>query len=299
MVTLSIDTTVILFILFGSQNILALPQKTDNSTSLDNFGIAKIYRTKTGGVEWYVDMDNPTSDPHLTNLQDIRFVNQSDGSWQVHAIDGKVRMLVLSPLNQKWLNVEMTGYFKATETSSERDDKGSFSDKPLFQMYSRGGMHKMADPCIGSAYKARIYDNGTATWVKEVTFPAYTDQRGANMATSNPLLERWIGFKAVIYNAVGSDGKTYVRMESYIDDNVTGPNGKLMIKNNWKVASIVEDKGGWATTEDDFDPLCGVARDDILITPRGSETQNIVAWRTDDTIWNFKYLSAREIQPPR
>lgn len=36
-------------------------------------------------------------------------------------------------------------------------------------------------------------------------------------------------------------------------------------------------------------------RDEILSKPGGTAKQNIVAWRTDDTVWNFKYLTAREI----
>jgi hypothetical protein len=163
-------------------------------------------------------------------------------------------------------------------------------------MYSRGANHIYSNPCIGSGYKARLYGDGSATWIKEVTFPAYTGERGKVQVTAKPLDGRWIGFKAVIYNFV-ENGKTYVRMESYIDDDVTDHNGNLAIKNNWKLASVVEDMGGWATNDSDFDPDCGVSRDAILASPGGTATQNIVAWRTDNTTWDFKYLTAREIQP--
>jgi hypothetical protein len=125
-------------------------------------------------------------------------------------------------------------------------------------------------------------------------------------ATNTPLEDRWIGFKAVIYNFV-ENGKTYVRMESYIDD-VTGPDGNLVVKNNWKLASVVEDRGGWLTSNSDFNTSCAPnnkdsiqqyrQRDEILNLPGGTSTQNIAAWRSDSLTWNWKYLSVREIVPP-
>src|SRR5690606_33293120 len=112
----------------------------------------------------------------------------------------------------------------------------------------------------------------------------------------------------VIYNFV-ENGKTYVRMESYIDDDVTDSKGNLVIRNNWKRASVVEDRGGWATNDSDFNPGCAPLnkdstkkyrqRDEILNMPGGTSTQNIAAFRSDDLTWNFKYLSVREIQPPK
>ena len=289
-----ITLTTALAIIDSQYHLYSKPQKSINKATssiskFDKFGIEKIYATKSGGREWYVNMDEPKNDPYFQNLADIQFTKQPDNSWQVDSTNGQIRMESWSPPNEKWLNVEITEYAKIISTTDD-----------LLQMYSRGGKHTYSDPCLGSAYKARLYGDGTAAWVKEVTFPAYTSERGKVHATTNPLDGRWVGFKAVIYNVIGSDGKTYVRMESYIDDDVTDPtSGNLVIKNNWKLASVVEDKGGWATDNTDFDPRCGVLRDSILTAPGGSATQNIVAWRTDNSTWNFKYLSAREIQPPQ
>jgi hypothetical protein len=198
-----------------------------------------------------------------------------------------------SPPDEKWLNVEITGYAKMVSGTNE-----------LLQWYSRGGHHTSNDPCLGSAVKARLYGDGEARWVKEITHPAYTGNRGAVQATTEPLADRWIGFKAVIYN-FEENGNTYVRMESYVDDDVTDSNGNLVIKNDWKLASVVEDRGGWGTTNPDFEPDCRPAdldsndqyrqRDDILSMSGGTSTQNIAAWRSDDLTWNWKYLSVREI----
>jgi hypothetical protein len=64
-----------------------------------------------------------------------------------------------------------------------------------------------------------------------------------------------------MYNFV-ENGKTYERMELYIDDDVTD--------------SVVEDRGGWGTRESDFESSCGRNRSEILSKPRGTSTQNIV-----------------------
>jgi len=253
------------------------------SEELDIFGVEKIYPTADGGNEWYVDMDDPTSD--LRNIDNVDFDRNSDGSWRVSA--DQIRMEAWSPVDEKWLNVEITEYARIDSGSNE-----------LLQLYSRGGHHTTRDECLGSAYKARLYGDGIAAWNKEVTHPAYAGNRAEKRVTTEPLEDRWIGFKAVIYNFV-EDGETYVRMESYIDDDVTAEDGNLVVRNNWKLASVYEDRGGWSTNDGDFDSSCGRDRDEILTKPGGTSTQNIAAFRSDDLTWSFKYLSVREIYPSR
>lgn len=58
---------------------------------------------------------------------------------------------------------------------------------------------------------------------------------------------------------------------------------ETVINNNWKLSSVVEDKGGCPTPKSDFDSDCCVARDGRLSGPSGSPTQHIVAWRTDNS----------------
>ena len=268
------------------------PPPTGGDSALDAFGIEKIYPTKQGGNEWYVNMNDPKSDPLFKNLPSM--TKQADGSWQVSA--SQVRMEAWSPSNEKWLNVEITEYAKIVGGSNY-----------LLQMYSRGGHHTSSNECLGSAYKARLYGDGEARWVKEVTHPAYTSNRGSVQATTDSLEGRWVGFKAVIYNFV-ENGKTYVRMESYIDDDVTDAKGNLVIGNNWKLASVVEDRGGWGSGDSDFRSDCAPVnkdstsqyrqKDEILNTGGGTGTQNLAAWRSDGLTWNWKYLTVREIVPP-
>jgi len=262
-------------------NTLALSSDSSTTNTLDRFGVKEIYQTKDN-KEWYVNMADPKNDPNFRNLNNINFAQNSDGSWRVSG--GQIRMEAWSPEDQKWQNVEITEYAKIESGSND-----------LLQLYSRGGHHTSKDPCMGSAYKARLYGNGEAAWVKEVTHPAYSGNRGTVQATDS-IQGKWIGFKAVIYNVV-ENGNTYVRLESYVDDSVTDANGNLVVKNNWKLASVVEDKGGWSTNNSDFDPNCGRSRDEILTGAGGTATQNIAAFRSDDLTWDFKYLSVREINP--
>ena len=269
------------------------PVTTPTWTGLDKFGVKKIYPTASGGNEWYVDMANPKSDPLFRNLPSM--TKQSDGSWRVSA--SQVRLEAWSPSYEKWLNVEITGYAKMV------------SGTQLIQAYSRGG-HHYSDPdsaCEGSAYKGRLYGNGNAAWVKEVNHPAYTSTKSAVDSTDRQIQNKWIGFKAVIYNIV-ENGKTYVRMESYIDDDVTGWNGNLVVKNKWRLASVLVDRGGWATANSDFDSKCTPLnkdsdqtyrqRDEVINMSGGTGSQNLAAWRSDGLTWDFKYLSVREIKAP-
>ena len=267
----------------------------NTSGDFDKFGVKKLYPTVNGGNEWFVNMDDPYSDPMLRNREPL--TKQSDGSWQVSGgSNGQVRLEAWSPENKKWLNVEVTEYAKMVSGSNE-----------LLQMYSRGGHHTTSNECLGSAYKARLYGDGEARWVKEINHPAYTSNRGSVQVTEDPLQGRWVGFKAVIYNFV-ENGKTYVRLESYVDDDVTDSNGNLKIANNWKLASVVEDRGGWATTDSDFNASCFPVnkdstqqyrqRDEIINMSGGTSTQNLAAFRSDNLTWDWKYLSVREIVPP-
>jgi hypothetical protein len=77
-----------------------------------------------------------------------------------------------------------------------------------------------SNECLGSAYKAQLYGDGEAAWTKEVTHPTYTSNRWNVDVSNKPLEGRWVGFKAVMYNFV-ENGKTHIRMELYIDDDVT------------------------------------------------------------------------------
>ncbi len=102
----------------------------DNSMS-DIFGIRKIYDTKPGGFEWYMNMDDPEEDPHLNNYGNIQendnnSYNIGDRSrlsvYSEDGIDndeGNMDTYDFSKLREKgywhkptdWKNVEITGEY--------------------------------------------------------------------------------------------------------------------------------------------------------------------------------------------
>jgi hypothetical protein len=92
----------------------------------------------------------------------------------------------------------------------------------------------------------------------------------------------WFGFKVVIYNI---ENDSAVKMESYIDEHAT---------NEWKKVSELVDDGWWYADAKKFGKAdCDRARDQVL-----TEAGQVVAFRSDDIVWDFKNLSVREIEPP-
>lgn len=253
--------------------------------SLDKFGIKKVYPTELGGREWYVNMDNPYNDNNFI-LGNIDLEKQPDGSWQVGSDDitdtfnGKFHIIlgVNTPPDQKqWKNVEITGYAKVISTADPNYYR--------LQWYARGGSHTSETPCEGTALKGQLLVNGVAGWVKEIWHDGgYTYQNGTNSRATNSILDRWIGFKVVMYN-INND--TAVKMESYIDNENN---------NNWTKVTDFIDNGTWysGSTDDVFySANCGKPKN-YVITNSGP----IASFRSDGIVWNFKNLSVREIQPP-
>ncbi|MCD6036986.1 MAG: hypothetical protein K0S67_874, partial [Nitrososphaeraceae archaeon] len=188
-----------------------------------------------------------------------KLIQQPDGSWQIKGRGGsgkyedQVRMNVNTPKGeQQWKNVEITGYAKVISAESSKD---------RLNWYARGARHSSSVPTGG-----------------------YTNEKARAVATDNSLLDRWIGWKVVIYN-INNDKA--VKMESYLDDKNN---------NNWKKVTELIDNGGWhADTSDKvfYSANCGKPKD-YIITNSGP----IVTFRSDNMMWDFIDLSVREIQPP-
>ena len=123
---------------------------------------------KTGGREWFINMNDPTSDGIFHPGSQI--IKQADGSWQVEGrqtnskFGNEVRMSVYTPQGQEpWKNVEMTGYAKVISANSLSDDH--------LDWYARGDIHTPDAPCAGTALKGWLSVSGVASWVKEIWFP--------------------------------------------------------------------------------------------------------------------------------
>ena len=239
------------------------------------FHTKEIYQTKPGGRTWHLDATNPESDGIF--LPGTVITKLQDGSWLVSGAgrgDYQVRMDVITPPGQQeWKNVEITGYVKVLRNTS---NDGSID------WYARGGRHSDDVPCEGTSLKGILNVNGMAEWKKEIWHTGgYTESRAVVSATPHSILDRWIGWKVVMYNMKNN---TAVKMESYIDENAN---------NNWRKISDLVDEGGWFANSSDkvFNSAHCNKPKDYIITNSGP----IAAFRSDNIIWQFRDLSVREI----
>lgn len=260
-------------------NISFRPVPFKTTGKLDVFGITEIYPTKIDGREWFIDMNNPTSDGIFDPQSNI--TKQSDGSWEISGrhntgkFNNEVRMEVNTPPGQsEWRDVEMTGYAKVTVANAPFDS---------LVWYARGGKHDSLVPCEGTSLKGILTASGAASWIKEIWHTGgYTNERAKVQATDS-IVGRWIGWKVVMYNV--NDDKA-VKMESYLDDKAN---------NEWVKATELIDNGGWISNRPDsvfYSANCSKPKD-YIITNGGK----IATFRSDNMIWDFKNLSVREINP--
>jgi hypothetical protein len=246
------------------------------------FKVKEIYPTKLGGREWFIDMNHPIGDGILDPGSPIK--RQTDGSWEIDGslrsgskYEDQVRMTVGTPTGQEmWKNVEITGYARVLSADSNSDD---------LDWYARGGTHSSDVPCEGTALKGTISVDGDVSWLKEIWHTGgYTKPRDTHHITDS-ILNRWIGWKVVMYNI--NENKA-VKMEAYLDDNDD---------NHWKKVSDIVDNGGWYARSSDkefYNAGCDRPKD-YIITNSGP----LVTYRSDNMDWEFADLSVREIQPPQ
>ncbi len=250
----------------------------------DIFGIKKIYPTKDGGREWFIDMNDPRSDGIFFITSNPNITRQEDGSWRINKTN--VRLNIDTPRNtEPWRDVEITGYAKILGKVPIDNNSRVNTDDHDLNWLARGGSHNADSPCEGSALTAILDANGTVGWKKEIWFPGgYTEEMDRDEVVVDSLLNRWVGFKAVMYNI---NNNTAVKMESYVDNRDT---------NYWVQVTNITDDGNWYANSPDaefYSADCGRPKN-YVITNGGS----IVTFRSDNIIWDFKDLSVREIQAP-
>ena len=257
----------------------------------DQFGIIKLYPTKSGGEEWYMNMNNPLSDSRFNPQNTI--TKNPDGSWKMKAT--QVRMGVYTSTGydgndiptldhsviaskgymlapNDWRNFEMTQYVKVNTSPS--DDN--------FSPNGRGGRHTGSgapEGCEGSSMKGDVFFSGKVRFAKEQWHVSYVF---TNLKTPTSSIEdKWVGIKFVVYNFV-ENNKVVVKTELWLDTNNNG--------NFVKVDENV-DRGGWGTEGTE----CGGAPDQII-----SWGGPITTFRWDTaTDVDFKNLSVREIVSPQ
>jgi hypothetical protein len=255
-------------------------------------GVQMIYPTVAGGETWFFNPDNPVDGQFDSNGADIS--KNSDGSW--HLKPGTTRMDVFTKSagllsdNQRsnlatydyptlaqtgywykptdWKNVEETGYFKVSSTSSGDG----------ISLVSRSVRHSTAshEGCGGSSYHNNIRFDGTFQYKKEMWHVNY-DILSATKNSIGSIMNKWVGFKGVVYNL--PDGT--VKLESYVDkDN----------NNHWQKVQELTDSGHWG---DDMGH-CNAKTPGAAIT-WGSP---MFIFKSTGVTYDFKKLSVREIKPP-
>jgi hypothetical protein len=255
-------------------------QSEPNSTANDPFGIKKIYSTKQGGREWFMNMTNPQNDPNVEFTYNPKLVKQNDSSWELDKND-KIRINIDTPKDLiPWKNIEITGYVKINSFINSTNTNG-ITD---IDWVSRTSIHNENLPCAGLSLHGGIYPDGTVAWKKEIWFTGgYTKEKSIPQITE-PIINRWIGWKVIVYN-VNNDSA--VRMESYLDNTNS---------NYWVKVFEMTDDGNWLANSPDkvfYSANCGRSKDHIVLNPGP-----IVTFRADNAVLNFKDFSIREIAAP-
>ena len=259
-----------------------------NNSGTDVFGIKKIYQTKQNGEEWFMNMNNPNSD--IRSDPKMTLTKNSDGSWK--STNSKVRYNVFTSTgyhpddvvknhnivsqrgymqsSNDWKNVEITGYIKVNDGLGDEN----------FAWYARGGKHTSSgspDGCEGSSYKVDLFYNGQIRFAKEQWHVSYVFSPTKSGIGS--IFDKWVGFKGIMYN-LEQNGKTVVKLETWIDKNANG---------NWVKVDERIDSGGWGTEGEECN-----GKPDQIITWGGPITT--FRWDGADDV-DIKYFSVREIQP--
>jgi hypothetical protein len=276
----------------------------NNNAKIDKFGIREIYRSKPGGEEWYINMDNPNHDPMTDPQTTLIKNNDGDNSWKIQNTEVRYNVFtssgfqpqLITTLNQTelskkgymqspndWKNVEMTGYFKINSfTSSEKNGAAHI------ELVARGGkntnnknlINGLSEQCESTTYHSNTYETGRVKFEKDLehTQGYTTEDKQRPNAIKEPLLGRWIGIKAVFYNLANTNNS--VNLEQYIDDNSD---------NNWHRVLSYVDNGHWGGGT----PNCG-GSDTQVITWGGPIA--IFRWDNIDDM-DIKNFSIREIEP--
>ncbi|MGZ5550345.1 MAG: metallophosphoesterase, partial [Nitrososphaeraceae archaeon] len=275
------------------------PTTTDKS-DVDVFGIKKIYPTKPGGEEWFMNMDNMKADPRFEisgSANDVK--KNSDASWtpisgdkvrlSVYTSDSKgkfddknMRTYNLKELaatghwfkENDWKNIEMGGYFKLNTA----DDLGlgySFYTRSIDHSSTHGG-------CGGATPKFNIGFNGEIKAKKEMWHISLLDSPGVNDEDLSPsIVGKWLGIKGIIYNLPGDKG---VKQEFWIDKTNEG---------KWEKVYEFADQGGFGERGNNGPEKCGGSWDQLY---SWGSPKSVFTWDQSDV--SFKFLSVREILPP-
>jgi hypothetical protein len=236
----------------------------------DKFGIDELYPTADGGPVWFLDNEDPEDDDNflMTSAEDIKLHDEDSGAFKLNAETGTqkhgVRIHADSP-DDEWKNVEMTGYFKLEDGNDQ-----------FTEIARQGPTYNDDGGCGAYGYYGLLSANGDAYFKKKLFHHGgYTDRTAVEEGVVDDLDDRWVGIKLVVYDLDDDE----VKLELWVDDGDE--------EDNWKKVTEYVDDGNWETHGSD----CDRDSDDIIDDgTRGG-------FRVDDSEFEFKKLSIREIEP--
>src|SRR5215218_9940882 len=237
----------------------------------DKWGIKELYPTASNGPTWYIrEVEDPTTDSlfYYGIYEGTTIKSIGTGVWQVDARSGTqehgIRMHVDSPTG-KWKNTEMTGYFNI----HSGDDQFTMIARHGPSYHDNGG-------CEAYGYYALTAVDGQVFFKKKLYHfnNGYT-KRLASVNALGDIHDDWVGMKFVVYDLPNGD----VKLELWID--------KGDMTNKWQKETELIDKGNLAVTGGDD---CGRDATDKI------DSGTRVSFRADNSLFDFKKLSVREIQ---
>src|SRR5215217_1591727 len=237
----------------------------------DEWGIKELYPTASNGPTWYIrEVEDPTTDSlfYYGIYEGTTIKSIGTGVWQVDARSGTqehgIRMHVDSPTG-KWKNTEMTGYFNI----HSGDDQFTMIARHGPSYHDNGG-------CEAYGYYALTAVDGQVFFKKKLYHfnNGYT-KRLASVNALGDIHDDWVGMKFVVYDLPNGD----VKLELWID--------KGDMTNKWQKETELIDKGNLAVTGGDD---CGRDATDKI------DSGTRVSFRADNSLFDFKKLSVREIQ---
>lgn len=248
----------------------------------DPFGIEEIYDTDNKELEWYMEDDDPEpSDDdyddgtpfHFGTLETIEDLDEvEDGVWKMDVTTGSeehgVRMHVNGPDDEEWKDVEITGYFKLLDSSDQ-----------ITMIARHGESYHDEGGCEALGYYGMVSADGDAFFKKKLYHSdgGYSDRVAEEEDAIDDLEDEWVGVKFMAYN-IGDDE---VKLELWADEGNKD--------NDWeKIAGYTD--GGDLEINGNSD--CDRSRDHVI-----DEAQARVSFRLDDSEFEFKDLSVREIEP--
>lgn len=261
--------------------------------AMDKFGIPMIYPTAVGGKEYFINMNATT----VVELQDGGKVSRlptgltrnSDGSWRVPKSQSP-RWVITGG----WKNVEITARMRLIDAGL-----GSY-----LQMYCRGEEHTntITGAWHGSANKARLRFDGAVGFIKELyhenrySNSGYTSAQGYTSSGIGDITNKWVTWKFICYNLPNGNPK----LEIYV-----------FVNGKFELIREYEDTGDWyASTRFDqfmnymkanYPSTLPKNRDTLQIMKRNEKITwkgDFVSFRSDDSTYDFKDVSVREISVP-